>query len=120
MASRSVCRLLLAGATGAALGWALALMYMQRLLGRRLQGFTGDTLGATQQLCELGLYLGLALLAALPAALAADEPMLEALDAISLPFSVAVAQPVTRAALRAVARAAVRAGPRAAAAVRVT
>jgi adenosylcobinamide-GDP ribazoletransferase len=52
------------GLIGAALGWALALMYMQRLLGRRLQGFTGDTLGATQQLCELGLYLGLALLAA--------------------------------------------------------
>ena len=26
----------------------------------RLQGFTGDTLGATQQICELALYLALA------------------------------------------------------------
>lgn len=38
----------------------LALAAMLRLLRRRLQGFTGDTLGATQQLCELALYLGLA------------------------------------------------------------
>ena len=35
--------------------------YLLRLLRRRLQGFTGDTLGATQQLCELALYLGIAL-----------------------------------------------------------
>jgi adenosylcobinamide-GDP ribazoletransferase len=35
--------------------------YMGRLLWRRLQGFTGDGLGATQQLCELAFYLGLAL-----------------------------------------------------------
>ena len=41
--------------------WLLALALMLRLLRRRLQGFTGDTLGATQQLCELALYLGLAL-----------------------------------------------------------
>ena len=41
--------------------WGLALAYMLRLLSRRLQGFTGDTLGATQQVCELALYLGLAL-----------------------------------------------------------
>lgn len=40
--------------------WLLALAAMLRLLRRRLQGFTGDTLGATQQLCELALYLGLA------------------------------------------------------------
>ena len=40
--------------------WCLALAAMLRLLRRRLQGFTGDTLGATQQLCELALYLGLA------------------------------------------------------------
>ena len=41
--------------------WALTLMAVLRWLRRRLQGFTGDTLGATQQLCELALYLGLAL-----------------------------------------------------------
>jgi adenosylcobinamide-GDP ribazoletransferase len=39
----------------------LAFLYMWRLLWRRLQGFTGDGLGATQQLCELAFYLGLAL-----------------------------------------------------------
>ncbi len=43
--------------------WALALGYLRRLLARRLQGFTGDTLGATQQVCELALLLGLALAA---------------------------------------------------------
>ena len=41
--------------------WSCALAAMLRLLRRRLQGFTGDTLGATQQVCELALYLGLAL-----------------------------------------------------------
>ena len=41
--------------------WLLALAAMLRLLRRRLQGFTGDTLGATQQVCELALLLGLAL-----------------------------------------------------------
>jgi len=35
-------------------------LVMLRLLRRRLQGFTGDTLGATQQLCEVAFYLGLA------------------------------------------------------------
>lgn len=39
---------------------ALAFLWMQRLLARRLQGFTGDGLGATQQLCELAFYLGAA------------------------------------------------------------
>lgn len=39
----------------------LAWVYMGRLLWRRLQGFTGDGLGATQQVCEIGFYLGLAL-----------------------------------------------------------
>jgi adenosylcobinamide-GDP ribazoletransferase len=39
----------------------LALIWMWRLLVRRLQGFTGDCLGATQQVCELACYLGLAL-----------------------------------------------------------
>ena len=40
---------------------ALALWLMGRWFWRRLQGFTGDCLGATQQLCELAFYLGLAL-----------------------------------------------------------
>ncbi len=39
----------------------LALAWMGRLFWRRLQGFTGDCLGATQQVCELAFYLGLAL-----------------------------------------------------------
>ena len=38
----------------------VALLYMYRLLKRRLQGFTGDCLGATQQVCEIAFYLGLA------------------------------------------------------------
>ena len=49
------------GLAAALVGWMAALAYMLRLLGRRLQGFTGDTLGATQQLGMLGLLLGLAL-----------------------------------------------------------
>jgi adenosylcobinamide-GDP ribazoletransferase len=40
---------------------ALALVGMGRLFWRRLQGFTGDCLGATQQVCEVAFYLGLAL-----------------------------------------------------------
>ena len=39
----------------------LAMLWMWRLFWRRLQGFTGDCLGATQQVCELAFYLGLAL-----------------------------------------------------------
>jgi adenosylcobinamide-GDP ribazoletransferase len=39
---------------------ALALLWMARLFRRRLQGFTGDCLGATQQVCEVAFYLGLA------------------------------------------------------------
>lgn len=38
----------------------LALLWMGRLFTRRLQGFTGDCLGATQQVCEIAFYLGLA------------------------------------------------------------
>ena len=38
------------------LAWGL----MGRWFWRRLQGFTGDCLGATQQVCELAFYLGLA------------------------------------------------------------
>ncbi|MBK6999964.1 MAG: adenosylcobinamide-GDP ribazoletransferase [Rhodoferax sp.] len=49
-------RPLLFGLAASALAWA----YMGRLLWRRLQGFTGDGLGATQQVCEVAFYLGLA------------------------------------------------------------
>jgi adenosylcobinamide-GDP ribazoletransferase len=42
-------------------GSLLAFGYVWRLLSRRLQGFTGDGLGATQQLTEIGFYLGAAL-----------------------------------------------------------
>ena len=45
----------------ALLGTALAALWMRRLLKRRLQGFTGDGLGATQQVGEIAFYLGLAL-----------------------------------------------------------
>ncbi|HMP09359.1 adenosylcobinamide-GDP ribazoletransferase, partial [Hydrogenophaga sp.] len=46
---------------GALAGALLGLLWTWRLLRQRLQGFTGDGLGATQQLSELGFYLGLAL-----------------------------------------------------------
>lgn len=39
----------------------VALLVMFRLFRRRLGGFTGDCLGATQQVCEIACYLGLAL-----------------------------------------------------------
>ncbi len=49
--------------------WLLALFlallatdYMRRLLRRRLDGYTGDGLGATQQLSEVAIYAGLAAL----------------------------------------------------------
>ena len=38
----------------------LALLWMGRWFKRRLQGFTGDCLGATQQVCEIAFYLGMA------------------------------------------------------------
>lgn len=38
----------------------LALLVMAHWLVRRLQGYTGDALGATQQVCELAFYLGMA------------------------------------------------------------
>ena len=38
-----------------------ALLVMYRLFKRRLQGFTGDCLGAAQQVCEIAFYLGLAI-----------------------------------------------------------
>ena len=47
--------------------WSLTLVlalvatdYMRRLLRRRLDGYTGDGLGATQQLSEIAIYVGLA------------------------------------------------------------
>ena len=40
---------------------ALAAAWMARWFARRLQGFTGDCLGATQQVCEIAFYLGLAI-----------------------------------------------------------
>ena len=45
------------------LALALALIatdYMRRLLRRRLHGYTGDGLGATQQISEVAIYAGLA------------------------------------------------------------
>lgn len=45
----------------AVLGALIGLAWMWRLLRRRLQGFTGDGLGATQQVSEVLFYLGLAL-----------------------------------------------------------
>jgi adenosylcobinamide-GDP ribazoletransferase len=42
----------------------IAWIVMWRLLKRRLQGFTGDALGATQQVCEIAFYLGAAFIIA--------------------------------------------------------
>lgn len=39
----------------------VALLWMARLFKHRLQGFTGDCLGAAQQVCEIAFYLGLAI-----------------------------------------------------------
>jgi len=52
---------LLSTFAGAIVASGLAFLVMWRWFWRRLQGFTGDCLGATQQLCELAFYLGLAL-----------------------------------------------------------
>jgi adenosylcobinamide-GDP ribazoletransferase len=40
---------------------AIALLWMRRLFARRLKGFTGDGLGATQQTCEIAFYFGAAI-----------------------------------------------------------
>lgn len=40
---------------------AAAWAFMLRTFARRLQGFTGDCLGATQQACEIACYLAIAL-----------------------------------------------------------
>jgi adenosylcobinamide-GDP ribazoletransferase len=45
----------------ALLASGLTFVLMWRWFWTRLQGFTGDCLGTTQQLCELAFYLGLAL-----------------------------------------------------------
>ncbi|CAN5683453.1 adenosylcobinamide-GDP ribazoletransferase [soil metagenome] len=58
----------LRGSTALALALAasgLAFLWMWRLFARRLQGFTGDCLGATQQVCEITFYLGAAVAAGL-------------------------------------------------------
>ena len=47
-----------AGLLGAGVASALVFAWMGRWFARRLQGFTGDCLGATQQVCELAVYLG--------------------------------------------------------------
>ena len=64
----SVASLALAMAVIPSSSWLMAVLVpvltcacMQRLLQRRLQGYTGDALGATQQLCELAYLLGLAM-----------------------------------------------------------
>lgn len=44
---------------------AVGLAWMWRLFSRRLQGFTGDCLGATQQVSEIAFYLGAAVSAGL-------------------------------------------------------
>ena len=52
---------LIQGLGAALLGSAAAWGLMWRWFSQRLQGFTGDCLGATQQVCELAFYLGLCL-----------------------------------------------------------
>ena len=47
---------LLSAVVASFVAWGL----MARWFWHRLQGFTGDCLGATQQVCELAFYLGLA------------------------------------------------------------
>jgi adenosylcobinamide-GDP ribazoletransferase len=51
----------LIGGACALVGVGLGLVMMWRLLKRRLGGFTGDALGTTQQVCEIGFYLGVLL-----------------------------------------------------------
>lgn len=55
--SNHVFQVLLAGCTASCLGWLL----VHWRLRQRLQGFTGDGLGACQQVAEVGFYLGVAL-----------------------------------------------------------
>jgi adenosylcobinamide-GDP ribazoletransferase len=46
------------GLLGAVALSGLAFVWIGRWFAKRLQGFTGDCLGATQQVCELAFYLG--------------------------------------------------------------
>lgn len=55
---------------GGLAGALVALAWMWHLLNRRLQGFTGDGLGATQQVSEIGFLLGVCLLWPVPATVA--------------------------------------------------
>ena len=50
-------QIILGGLLTSAVAWVL----MWRWFWQRLQGFTGDCLGTTQQVCEIAFYLGLAL-----------------------------------------------------------
>ncbi len=61
LAEPSSLLMLLLPLVGGLLASGLGFAYMGRLLWRRLQGFTGDGLGATQQVCEIAFYLGVAL-----------------------------------------------------------
>ena len=54
-----------AGALGALLAAMVATAWTARLFLRRLGGYTGDLLGATQQASELAIYLGLLVVAPL-------------------------------------------------------
>ena len=56
-----VAQALAAPLAGALLASGLACFMLGRWFWRRLQGFTGDCLGTTQQVCEIAFYLGLAL-----------------------------------------------------------
>lgn len=46
------------GLLGGLAASALGFVWMGRWFAKRLQGFTGDCLGATQQICELAFHLG--------------------------------------------------------------
>jgi adenosylcobinamide-GDP ribazoletransferase len=53
---------------GGVLASGAGLLWMRHWLNKRLQGFTGDALGATQQVCEIGFYFGVAAAAVAAAA----------------------------------------------------
>ncbi len=61
MVSQEESRAFLQAFMNALLASGLTFLLLWRWFWRRLQGFTGDCLGATQQLCELAFYLGFAL-----------------------------------------------------------
>ena len=45
---------------GAVTGCVIGHILMRRIAGKKLGGYTGDTLGAVQQISEMGIYLGVA------------------------------------------------------------